>query len=132
MNENIEYYTYVLLLFSPILFAFLVLLKNRETTQNKSLDYSIIGSIIGFIVGAIAYFNYVFSYTPEKLNKQLIDVLIVVLLVGSLWVFLFGLLMAIFNPNQKKIAITMIIGSIITFIIGFGTCFSNFTLGPMH
>jgi peptidoglycan/LPS O-acetylase OafA/YrhL len=132
MKENLEYYTFALLQFCPVLFAFLVLLRNRDTQKNKVMNYSIVGSVLGFTIGIIGYFTTCFTYTAQNLNKQLIDVLIVVLLIGSVWLFIFGILMAIFNPNQKKIAVSMIITAIITFIIGFGTCFANFTLGPMH
>lgn len=132
MKENIEYYTFTLLQFCPFLFAFLVILNNRETTKNATLRYSIVGSLIGFAIGVIGYFNYIFIYTPDNLNKQLIDILVIALYFGGVWLFFFGLFMAIFNPNHKKIGVIMIISSVIMVVIGFGTCLANFSLGPMH
>lgn len=46
--------------------------------------------------------------------------------------FLVGLIMIIASEKSRKIGIKLLIGSIITFVIGFGTCFANFSLGGMH
>jgi hypothetical protein len=46
--------------------------------------------------------------------------------------FLFGLIMAIFSKEKKKLGVKFLIGSVIGFIIGFGTCLANFSLGGMH
>ena len=132
MKENIEYYTFSLLQFCPVIFAILVLIYNREKQSNNSLKYSIWATIAAFLLGVFGYFQYIFTYNEFNLKKQLIDVLVATLLLSSAWLFVFGLLMAIVNPNHKKIGVTLIITSIIVFIIGFGTCFANFSLGNMH
>jgi hypothetical protein len=43
--------------------------------------------------------------------------------------FLFGLIMAIFSEEKKKLGVKFLIGSVIGFIIGFGTCLANFSMG---
>lgn len=132
MKENIEYYTFTLLQFCPILFALFVILNNRETSKNMVLQRAILGSIIGFLIGVFGYFQFIFEYAPHRLNKELINILVATLLLGSVWLFVFGVLMAIFNSNQKKWAVILIISSIVSFIIGFGTCASNFSMDGMH
>jgi hypothetical protein len=134
MKENIEYYTFALLQFCPILFAVLVILNNRETGKNVVLRNSIIGCIVGSIIGIVLYFNFIFRavYTPRSLEKDLIDVLVIVLYALGIYLFFFGLFMAIFNPNQKKLGVIMIITSVILVVIGFGTCLANFSMGSMH
>ncbi len=47
-------------------------------------------------------------------------------------VFLTGVIMAIVSKTNRKTAVKMIIFSIIGFIIGFGTCLANLSLGNMH
>ena len=132
MKENIEYYTFALLQFCPILFAFLVIINNRESAKNAVLRNSIIGSALGFVIGIAIYFEFIFEYNANNLHKQLIDILILVLYLSGIYLFFFGLFMAIFNPNQKKLGVIMIITSVILVIVGFGTCLANFSLGGMH
>ena len=45
-------------------------------------------------------------------------------------VFLVGLIMMIVSSKNKKIGLKLLIGSIIAFVIGFGTCLAN--LGSLH
>ena len=132
MKENIEYYTFALLQFCPILFAFLVIINNRESAKNAVLRNSIIGSALGFVIGIAIYFEFIFEYNANNLHKQLIDILILVLYLSGIYLFFFGLFMAIFNPNHKKLGVIMIITSVILVIVGFGTCLANFSLGGMH
>lgn len=47
-------------------------------------------------------------------------------------VFLVGLITAIVSKPNRKLAVKLIIFSIIGFIIGFGTCLANLSLGGMH
>jgi hypothetical protein len=59
-------------------------------------------------------------------------------LVGSLMAlisvlaFLIGIVRLIFVLENKKLSLKIILYSIITFVIGFGTCAANFSLGSMH
>lgn len=46
--------------------------------------------------------------------------------------FFVGLFMTIFSKKERKTGVTILIGSIIFFIIGFGTCFANLNLRGMH
>lgn len=45
--------------------------------------------------------------------------------------FFIGIILLIASKD-KKIAAKFILGSVIIFIIGFGTCASNFSLGNMN
>ncbi len=46
--------------------------------------------------------------------------------------FLVGIIRLIFISDDKKLSLKIILCSIIAFVIGFGTCAANFTLGNMH
>lgn len=50
----------------------------------------------------------------------------------SIIAFLVGIFRLIFISDNKKISLKIILYAVIAFIIGFGTCAANFTLGNMH
>lgn len=50
----------------------------------------------------------------------------------SIIAFLVGIFRLIFISDDKKISLKIILYAVIAFIIGFGTCAANFTLGNMH
>ena len=49
----------------------------------------------------------------------------------SVAVFFIGIVF-LFIESKKKLGLKLIIGSVMSFIIGFSVCTANFTLGPMH
>jgi hypothetical protein len=55
-----------------------------------------------------------------------------IIMVLSTISFLVGLFMAIFSKKDRKTGVNLLIGSIVFFIIGFGTCAANFSLHGMH
>lgn len=55
-----------------------------------------------------------------------------IIAIVSPFIFLVGLIMAIVSQEKRKLGIKLLIGSIILFIIGFGTCLANLSLGGMH
>jgi len=63
-------------------------------------------------------------------NDFLVSAAIIIVLISVL-VFFVGIVFLFIDKN-KKTGLKLIIGSIIAFIIGFGTCFANFNLGGMH
>lgn len=48
------------------------------------------------------------------------------------FLFLVGLMILLVSAQKRQIGIKLIIISIIGFIIGFGTCLANLSLGGMH
>jgi hypothetical protein len=38
----------------------------------------------------------------------------------------------LFFENQRKLGLKILLFSVIGFVIGFGTCVANFSLGGMH
>ena len=50
----------------------------------------------------------------------------------SVIAFLFGIVRLIFISDDKKLPLKIILFAVIAFVIGFGTCAANFTLGNMH
>ena len=50
----------------------------------------------------------------------------------SVIAFLFGIARLIFKHDDKKLSLKIILYAVITFVIGFGTCAANFSLGGMH
>ncbi|SNR83566.1 hypothetical protein [Flavobacterium sp. ov086] len=50
----------------------------------------------------------------------------------SVIAFLIGIGRLIFISDDKKVSLKIILYSVIAFIIGFGTCAANFSLGGMH
>ncbi len=46
--------------------------------------------------------------------------------------FLIGIVRLIFVSDDKKVSLKIILYSVIGFVIGFGTCAANFSLGGMH
>jgi hypothetical protein len=50
----------------------------------------------------------------------------------SVIAFLVGIGRLIFISDDKKNSLKIILYAVIAFIIGFGTCAANFTLGNMH
>lgn len=55
-----------------------------------------------------------------------------VLLFGSPFVFIAGLIITAVNKEKRKLGLYLVIGSVISFIIGFGICLNTFSLGNMH
>ena len=53
------------------------------------------------------------------------------LIFASAIAFITGLFL-LFIENKRKFAVKLLIGSVIIFLIGFGTCFATFSIGPMH
>jgi hypothetical protein len=49
----------------------------------------------------------------------------------SVVAFVVGFIM-IFFESRRKLGLKVMLFSVIGFIIGFGTCVANFSLGPMH
>lgn len=66
------------------------------------------------------------------LNSDILGSLGAIIALVSPIVFLVGLLMTIFSAKNRKMGIRLLIGSVIAFIVGFGTCFANLSLGGMH
>ncbi|KIA98534.1 hypothetical protein OA93_08510 [Flavobacterium sp. KMS] len=50
----------------------------------------------------------------------------------SVMAFFIGIGRLIFISDDKKLSLKIILYSIIAFVIGFGTCAANFSLGSMH
>ncbi len=55
-----------------------------------------------------------------------------VLLFGSPFIFIAGLIVTAVNKEKRKLGLYFVIGSIISFIIGFGICLNTFSMGGMH
>jgi hypothetical protein len=55
-----------------------------------------------------------------------------IMIFGSPFVFIAGLIVTAVNKTNRKIGLYMVLGSVISFIIGFGICASNFNGGGMH
>ena len=55
-----------------------------------------------------------------------------ILLFGSPFVFIAGLIITAFNIEKRKLGLYLVIGSVISFIIGFGICLNTFSMGGMH
>ncbi len=53
---------------------------------------------------------------------------IVIMLILSPIVLVIGIILAAFSKDTRKIGVKLIIGSLIAFIIGFGTCIAS--MGP--
>jgi hypothetical protein len=43
-----------------------------------------------------------------------------------------GLIITAINKKNRKLGLALVIGSVIVFIIGFGTCLNSFKLGNMN
>jgi hypothetical protein len=50
----------------------------------------------------------------------------------SAMAFLVGVTRLIFISRDRKTSLKIILFAIVGFVIGFGTCAANFTLGNMH
>lgn len=50
----------------------------------------------------------------------------------SVIAFLIGIGRLIFISEDKQLSLKIILYAVIAFVIGFGTCAANFTLGNMH
>ena len=55
-----------------------------------------------------------------------------VMLFGSPFVFIAGLIVTAVNKENRKLGLWLVIGSVISFIIGFGICLNTFSMGGMH
>ncbi len=55
----------------------------------------------------------------------------IILAIISIVSFCIGFIM-IFSEKQRKLGLKILLFSVIGFIVGFGTCFANFSLGGMH
>lgn len=56
---------------------------------------------------------------------------IVLILILSPIVFVIGIILTAVSKDTRKVGIKLIIGSVIAFIIGFGTCMANLTSGSI-
>jgi hypothetical protein len=54
---------------------------------------------------------------------------IMLILILSPIVFVIGIILAAVSKDTKKLGVKLIIGSVITFIIGLGTCIANMSQG---
>ncbi len=57
--------------------------------------------------------------------------LAIVMIYASPFVLVFGLYITAFNKEKRKLGLSLVIGSIISFIIGFGIC-SSISIGEGH
>lgn len=64
------------------------------------------------------------------MNNLLIQISVVIAIISA-FAFLVGIIMLFFDKT-RKVGLRILIVSVITFIIGFGTCLANFSLGPVH
>lgn len=55
----------------------------------------------------------------------------IILAIISVVAFIIGFIMLFFE-NQRKHGLKVMLFSLIGFVIGFGTCVANFSLGGMH
>ncbi|MCZ8330821.1 MAG: hypothetical protein O9282_05875 [Flavobacterium sp.] len=55
----------------------------------------------------------------------------IILAIISIIAFAIGFIMLFFE-NQRKLGLKILLFSVIGFVIGFGTCVANFSLGGMH
>ena len=55
----------------------------------------------------------------------------IMLAIVSVIAFFIGFLM-LFWKSQQKLGVKILVSAIIGFIIGFGTCLANFSMGNMH
>lgn len=55
-----------------------------------------------------------------------------IMLFGSPFVFIAGLIVTAVNKENRKLGLWLVIGSVISFIIGFGICLNTFSMGGMH
>ena len=55
-----------------------------------------------------------------------------IMLFGSTFVFIAGLIVTAVNKENRKLGLWLVIGSVISFIIGFGICLNTFSMGGMH
>ena len=64
------------------------------------------------------------------MKDALVDISIMLIFASAI-AFITGLFV-LFIENKRKFAVKLLIGSVIIFIISFGTCFATFSIGPMH
>ncbi len=57
---------------------------------------------------------------------ELLSSFAMILIFGSPFVFIAGLIVTAVNKENRKLGLSLVIGSVISFIIGFGICASNF------
>ena len=60
--------------------------------------------------------------------KDFLSVIAILLLFGSPFVLLAGLIITIANKSKRKLGLYLIIGAVISFIIGFGICLNTFSI----
>ncbi|MFN3753828.1 hypothetical protein [Flavobacterium sp.] len=56
------------------------------------------------------------------------QVLVLILILSPI-VFVIGIILAAFSKGTRKVGVKLIIGSVIAFIIGFGTCMASMSSG---
>ncbi|WP_445454554.1 hypothetical protein [Flavobacterium sp. 25HG05S-40] len=66
------------------------------------------------------------------LMSDIMGGIILFLLVVSPIAFIVGLIMIAASKEYRQLGIKIVIGAVIAFIIGFGTCFANLSIGGMH
>ena len=58
---------------------------------------------------------------------EILHTLAMIMIKGSPFVFVTGLIVTVVNKDDKKYGLYMILGSVIIFIIGFGICLGTFS-----
>ena len=67
-----------------------------------------------------------------EIMNDFLQQLSMVMLFGSPFVFIAGLIVTAVNKENRKLGLWLVIGSVISFIIGFGICLNTFSMGGMH
>lgn len=58
---------------------------------------------------------------------EILHTLAMIMIIGSPFVFVTGIIVTVVNKDDKKYGLYMILGSVIIFIIGFGICLGTFS-----
>lgn len=69
-------------------------------------------------------------YYLINMKETLVTIGIILAIISAI-AFIIGFFMLFFE-SQRKAGLKIMLFSVIGFVIGFGTCVANFSLGPMH
>lgn len=61
------------------------------------------------------------------MNENLITSVFIVFMCVNVALFFIGIFIAIISPKYRKFATKLLIGSVISFVIGFGSCLAYIT-----
>ncbi len=64
------------------------------------------------------------------MKDSLVEIGILLAIISAI-TFVVGFIMLFFE-SKRKLGLKTMLFSVIGFVIGFGTCFTNFSLGGMH